>query len=190
MGVPKQLLAYNGCTLLRRAAQTALASRCFPVVVVIGTYENLMRWELKNLDVKIAVNANWSEGMSSSIRLGLESLEDVSSVTAAVITLCDQPFVSPQTIDELIDAYWKLRMPVVASEYAGTVGVPALFDRSLFPELAALKGANGAKQLIKKYLQRAHCVPFPSGAIDLDTREDHECLLRRTPFSKQGMSRK
>jgi molybdenum cofactor cytidylyltransferase len=63
-----------------------------------------MRRELKNLDVKIAANANWAEGMSSSIRLGLESLEDVSSVTAAVITLCDQPFVSPQTIDELIDA--------------------------------------------------------------------------------------
>jgi molybdenum cofactor cytidylyltransferase len=66
--------------------------------------------------------------------------------------------------------------PIIASEYSGTLGVPALFNRTLFSELMALKSTEGAKKLIKKHIHEVFSVPFPEGAIDIDTPKDYERL--------------
>jgi len=63
---------------------------------------------------------------------------------------------------------------MVASGYGGSVGVPTLFARALFPALRALDPAAGAKQLLARAPERAAVVPFPAGAIDLDTPADYE----------------
>ena len=74
MGTPKQLLQFEGRTLLRRAAQTALATDCRPVVVVLGASAETMRQELHGLDVVIVENANWQTGMAGSLRTGIKAL--------------------------------------------------------------------------------------------------------------------
>lgn len=177
MGKPKQLLPYQEHSLLHHVVETALASVCRPVVVVLGAYAEQMRPEINQLPVQVVENPQWAEGMSASIQAGIQVLNTMpNSIEAVVLALCDQPFISAQAINQLVEAYQTTAQPIIASEYAGTLGVPALFSHSLFPELAALKGGEGAKQVINKYVHEVVGVPFPEGAIDIDTPKDYEQL--------------
>jgi molybdenum cofactor cytidylyltransferase len=177
MGTPKQLLAYRGCTLILHVAEVAITSVCQPIVVVLGANAEQIKPEISQLPVHIVENQQWADGMSSSIRVGLEALLAVNqNLEAVAIALCDQPFVSSQTINQLIEAYHLTGKPIIASEYAGTLGVPVLFSRPLFSELMALKSNEGAKKLIKKHIHEVFSVPFPEGSIDIDTPTDYEQL--------------
>jgi molybdenum cofactor cytidylyltransferase len=173
MGRPKQVLQLQGQSLLRRASVAALDGGCSPVIVVTGAYAELSSSELQGLEVREAFNPEWHTGMASSIRTGLgDLLAAEPGVAAAVFLLCDQPRVTGDTIAGLIAAYGGSRKPVIASSYAGSVGVPALFGRSLFAELMGLQGSAGAKHVIEESASDVHLVPFPGGEVDLDTPDD------------------
>ena len=177
MGTPKQLLTYRGCTLIRHMAEVAIASVCQPIAIVLGANGERIKPEISQLPLQIVENQQWQEGMSSSIQVGLEAMLAVNQhLDAVAIALCDQPFVSPQTLNQLVEAYHLTGKPIIASEYAGTFGVPALFSRTLFSELMNLKNTEGAKQLIKRHIHEVFSIPFPDGAIDIDTPKDYEQL--------------
>jgi len=181
MGRPKQLLAYDGHTFLRNAAEVAVASVCRPIVVVLGAYADQLHSEIDDLPTQQVVNKRWAEGMGSSIRTGLGVLHlcDQKSVTdAMVLMLCDQPFVKAAVINNLVTAFGSNKKGIIASEYGGTLGVPALFGREYFAGLAALSGAAGAKQFIAAHASEVMRVRFPQGATDVDTPEDYRQLLR------------
>jgi molybdenum cofactor cytidylyltransferase len=191
MGTPKQLLLHRGRTFLRRAAQTALASVCRPVVVVLGAHAEQVQAELEQLPVCVAVNRRWNEGMSSSVRVGLEALvAEREEVDGAVIMLCDQPLVTARVIDELVETHRETGKRIIASEYAGTRGVPALFGRELFAELSALRAGGGARQVIGSHPDDVATVCFPEGAVDVDTPQDYERVrteieeLKKHPFTE------
>ncbi len=175
---PKQLLRYRGVTLLRRAAQTAIATGCGPVVVVLGARARQLRFELSDLDVRIVENRQWKDGMSTSLRVGLEALDAIGPADAALITTCDQPFITPQMLKRLADSFAASGSPAVACEYAGTLGVPALFERALFEELRRLTGDHGAKQVIEAHRSVVERVPCEEAAADIDTPEDAGRLPR------------
>ena len=177
MGTPKQLLTYRGCTLIRHMAEVAIASVCQPIAIVLGANGERIKPEISQFPLQIVENQQWQEGMSSSIQVGLEAMLAVNQhLDAVAIALCDQPFVSPQTLNQLVEAYHLTGKPIIASEYAGTFGVPALFSRTLFSELMNLKNTEGAKQLIKRHIHAVFSIPFPDGAIDIDTPKDYEQL--------------
>ncbi|HEX2268744.1 MAG TPA: nucleotidyltransferase family protein [Pyrinomonadaceae bacterium] len=173
LGRPKQTLQFEGNSLLRRAAQAALGAGCRPVVVVTGAHAELCRRELKGLDVHEAFNADWQTGMASSIRAGIEDLVSIDAgVVAAVLLLCDQPHVTSDVISTLLAAHHATGRSVVAAAYGGSFGVPALFSRTLFTELAELEGTSGAKEIIKRHASNAHLISFPKGGVDVDTPDD------------------
>lgn len=171
LGAPKQLLNFGGRSLLRRAADSALASVCRPVVVVLGAEADRLAGEVGGLSVQTVVNPRWESGIGSSIRAGIETLES-DGVDAAVIVLCDQPLVTGPVIDAIVAAYNATGRSMVVSEYAGTIGVPALFSRTHFTELVTLADDEGAKALINKHLADVYRVPFENGALDIDTPKD------------------
>ena len=95
---------------------------------------------------------------------------------AVVLLTCDQPFVTAPVLGQLIQLRLTSGKPIIASAYAETLGIPALFDQSCFPDLLGLKGDSGAKKII---LARPHDVvlfDFPAGAIDIDTAADYKKL--------------
>jgi molybdenum cofactor cytidylyltransferase len=92
--------------------------------------------------------------------------------------VCDQPSVTIAVIAALITAHAQTAKPIIASAYADTLGVPALFDCSYFPQLAVLPDERGAKQIISSHLGDVARVPFPQGARDIDTAADYERLNR------------
>ncbi len=178
MGSPKQTLRYRGESLLRRAALAALGAGCHPVIVVTGANAELSRRELDGLDVREVLNTGWETGMASSVRAGVEALAGADA-DAVVLMLCDQPHVTADVISGLVAAHRDTRRPVVASTYGGSFGVPALFDRTLFAELAQLEGAAGARQVIKRHASEAHFLSFPSGEVDVDTPDDFARLTTK-----------
>lgn len=177
MGTPKQLLRYQGYSLLRHTVEVAVASVCRPIIVVLGAYAQQIQPEISQLRVQVVENLQWTEGMSASIRVGIQALSAAQEIEAVILALCDQPFVSTQIINQLVKAYYSTNKSIVACEYAKTLGVPALFSYPLFSELMVLKGGEGAKQVIKKYTQEVIGVSFPEGATDIDTPKDYEQFL-------------
>ncbi|MEH1809965.1 nucleotidyltransferase family protein [Nostoc sp.] len=178
MGTPKQLLLYQGRSFLKHITEIAIASVCEPVVVVLGANAEQVHPQIKQLPLKVVKNSDWACGMSTSIKSGIELLNNLpQKIEAVVITLCDQPFVSPQIINQLVDTYYSTKKPIIACEYGNTLGVPALFSQIFFSELATLKETSGAKKVINNNLNEVFSIPFPLGDIDIDTPKDYEQLL-------------
>ncbi len=176
MGTPKQLLYFKGRSLLCHTVEVAIAQECEPIVVVLGAHAEQIRNEVSQLPVVVVENQDWYLGMGASIRVGVNAVNNLSeNLEAVILLLCDQPFCD-RIINQLVFAYHTTRNPIIASEYAQTLGVPALFSRELFSELMNLDVEKGAKQVIGKYSHLVFGVPFPAGAIDVDTPEDYERL--------------
>jgi molybdenum cofactor cytidylyltransferase len=174
-GQPKQLLPFRDKTLLRTIIDAACEAGCSPVVVVIGSDGEKIHPGLAKANVMEVRNANWQRGIGSSIRSGVQALTDHSpDVEAILLLVCDQPAVNARVIQDLIATRETTKKEIIASSYADTVGVPALFDRSLFERLLSLGDEAGAKSVILQNLERVAQFAFPEGAIDIDTSEEWE----------------
>ncbi len=184
LGRPKQRLPYRGRSLLRYAAEQALAAGCRPVVVVLGAHADELAPLLQGLSVILARNQSWEEGLSGSVRLGLEALErSRPPVEAALMLVSDQPLVDASALGRLLAAFQGEATPVVAAAYSGTLGVPAVFHRSLFPELRQLRGDQGAKAVILRHRAEVTAVALPEAALDVDTPADWERLQAQAESS-------
>ena len=169
---PKQLLRIEGVTLVRRAARLAVEAACGPVVVVLGDAAPQLRDELAGLDVRIVENRRAALGLSTSVRAGLDALAATAAPDAVLFMTCDQPLLTADVLRKSAAAFAAGRPPAVACAYAGTVGVPALFDRSLFGELRGLEGDHGAKSVLQRHAGEVVRVPFEPGSRDIDTPDD------------------
>jgi len=192
LGKPKQLIQFRGKTLVRRVVDAASEAGCQPILVVLGTERTshlysdglprvkgrhheieLITSELKKTGATIVANSNWKCGIGTSIRTGIQHLLDTApGVEATVLLTCDQPYVDRAVIDGLITLHRETRKPIVAASYAGTLGVPALFDRGRLPELLRLDDSAGAKSTILSNRDQVAEFPFPDGKVDIDTAED------------------
>jgi molybdenum cofactor cytidylyltransferase len=177
MGAAKQLLDIAGKPMLRFAAETALASGCVPVIVVLGAHEAEIRPALLGLNVEIVVNDRWAEGMGTSIQAGLVALAiwelEHREIAGTILALSDQPFVNSVFLRGLAEKHNESGRPIVAAQYAGTAGVPAFFARETFSLLMALKPEHGCKAVILDHSGDTLLVDCPEAARDIDTPEDY-----------------
>lgn len=169
-GRPKQLIQFKGHSLLRHLAEVALASNAASVHIVLGAYAEFLKHQLHGIKVRTVVNPDWNFGISSSVRTGVKDLS--RSVKSALIVLCDQPYVTSQLLNRMMETFEETKKLIVACEYENSLGVPALFDRKLFGELENLSGDRGAKQVIMRHRNEVATIPFPEGSIDIDTPQD------------------
>ncbi|UOQ97566.1 nucleotidyltransferase family protein [Hymenobacter sp. 5317J-9] len=177
MGRPKQLLSYRGRTLLRHAAETAVASGCTPIVLVTGAVHEALAAEVAGLPVQVVHNPDWETGMASSIRAGLAAAQPTEPA-AVLIMLSDQPHLTPELLRELVQRQRQARAPIAAAAYGDALGVPAVFDRALFSQLMELRGQAGAGRLIASYGPAVERIAFPAGLLDVDTPEQYAALLQ------------
>jgi molybdenum cofactor cytidylyltransferase len=177
MGRPKQLLPYHGRTLLRHAAETAVSAGCAPIVLVTGALHDELLAEIVGLPILAVHNSDWETGMASSIRAGLAAVA-AAAPRAVLVMLTDQPLVTPELLRQLIVQQQATQAPIVAAAYGETLGVPAIFDKSLLPELLKLQGAQGAGRLIARLGAAVGQVAFPAGLLDVDTPAQYTALLQ------------
>ena len=178
LGSPKQLVQFKGKTVFRRSVESALACEPDGLIVVLGSRAEEISIETEGLPVEIVINKEWEVGISSSIKAGLARLIELRpDIDAVIIMLSDQPFVDEKTIRSLLDTYRTTGKPIVASEYNGVLGVPALFDRMMFEELTKLEGDAGARVIIRQSLSEdIATISAPEAAFDIDTPDDRDRL--------------
>ncbi len=176
MGQPKQLLPFRERTLLRHAVESAVASMCRPILVVTGAHAELVSLELQSLPVLIAYNSEWASGIGSSLRLAIQTLGAIDAIDGVVVALSDQPLVTADAVNRIVEAHYQTGKDIVASEYADTHGVPLFIGKRFFDEISALAGTEGAKCVIDRHLEEMTTVPLVEAAFDIDTPNDYERL--------------
>jgi molybdenum cofactor cytidylyltransferase len=180
LGSPKQLLKYEGQSLIKRIVTQAGADNTHKVVVVTGSNAKAIESEIGNKDVLSCINDNWQSGMGSSISVGLKQLLQVSpEIEQCIICVSDQPYVTTSILDSLKQAQAISGKGIVASQYSGTMGVPALFAKPYFGALLGLAGEQGAKAVLQKYNQDVFSIDFEEGSVDIDTLEDYKRLTNQ-----------
>jgi molybdenum cofactor cytidylyltransferase len=177
LGQPKQLVKLGGRSALQIVVSQAAAVSGTAVTVVLGAHAGDITYLFQRSPVSYVVNRDWEEGVSSSIRAGIQSLPP--SCESVMILLGDQVAVTADDLRRLISAAQADERAIVASSYAQTVGVPAIFPAFCFSELAQLRGDRGARVLLERHRDRVVRVPMPSAAIDLDTPEQLRELTDR-----------
>lgn len=176
MGFPKQLLELGNRPLIRIVTENVLASAADEVVVVTGCREDEVKAAIKDLPVKIFFNPQYGEGQGTSLALGVKSVN--LKTTAFMVFMCDQPFISPPLINTVIREFEERQSLALRPIYQGMPGHPVIFSYSLSTELEALKGDEGARQVLKKlgnkvdYLQ----VQDEAAILDVDTPESYQKL--------------
>lgn len=177
LGTPKQLLMYKGTNLMQHTIDMALTLG-MDTFIVLGAYSEKILKQVNTNDAKIVENEQWNEGLSSSIRKGLEGVLSSNPDTEAVILiLCDQPFLSAEIFKQILEKYQDTGLPIVHCHYGETSGPPTLFHRSMFPYLLELKGGQGAKKVVDRFPDQVAFIDFPKGSLDIDTPEDYQQLL-------------
>lgn len=171
LGRPKQLLRLNGESLLQRSVKAALDASEI-TLTVLGSHYQKVGEEIKYLKTQSLFNLDWNKGMGNSIKFGLHEIHKLHpDLNAIIIMVCDQPFVSGELLNKMIDAYHRGH-PLVAAAYGSTVGVPALFDRQYFKPLLKINDKKGAKAILSS--GSPFLIPFPQGSQDIDTPKDWE----------------
>ncbi len=178
MGKVKQLLPWENTTLLGHAIDQGLGSKVTQTNVVLGANSKqiLASEDFSNVDVFI--NPAWENGLGSSIAYGMQQLLKNSEPNAVIITLADQPLVSTEYINQLIDKHYESQKGIMATAYNSNPGVPALFAKKYFDFLFNLTGDSGAKKLMLQNKDDLCTLDGSKIIQDLDTREDYLTALK------------
>jgi molybdenum cofactor cytidylyltransferase len=181
LGEPKQLLELGGRPLLQHAVDAAMEAGLKEVIVVLGHAADEVAAALRlPPGARIVVNPDFESGQASSLRAGLRELS--AECRAAVILLADQPGVSYETVRALADAYREGAGPVVQTTYEGRQSHPVLLDRQIWPEIEAVEGDVGAREVLASHPEWVTTLetggkPPP----DVDTWEDYRRLAGEEP---------
>jgi CTP:molybdopterin cytidylyltransferase MocA len=163
LGRPKQTVEIGGETLLARAVRVAREARLDPVIVVVA--DPALAQLLRPGGVTVLLNLDASEGIASSIRVGIAGAKRLD-VSGAILMTCDQVAV---TADHLCSLCARPEF-AAGSAYAGAIGIPAYFPVAAFENLLQLQGDRGARDL----LQDARSVATEALNLDVDTEEDFQ----------------
>ena len=172
MGQNKLFMQLAGETLVRRAVERASKAGFDPLIVVLGHEADLVQQALEGIRYLPVVNPEYARGVNSSLRAGIRAASETDA-QAAVVILADMPFVTTAMMETLVATYRRSEAPLVISDYQGVNAPPMLYDRSLFPELAALEGQGCGKHVVKRHRQVAESASWPVEALtDLDEPGD------------------
>jgi molybdenum cofactor cytidylyltransferase len=177
LGRPKQLLVVEGRPLLELVVSKACASGLGEVLVVLGAHADEIAGAVDLGRARTVLNPDYEEGMSSSLRVGVAALGE--SVGRLMVILGDQPDVSAEMIDDLLTLQRHSGLPVAALNVGGLLLPPAIFERRLWPELRALTGDAGCRELIRSRPQVVAQLPIPTAVgtwTDVDTLADYQRL--------------
>jgi molybdenum cofactor cytidylyltransferase len=174
-GSQKLLADLRGKPVVRWSVERMVESCPDEVIVVVGHEGEAVRAALEGLAVRVITNEGWSEGIGSSLRTGIAALP--AEADAAMIALGDEPTVKSADIVALLEAYAASEKRIVVPSYRGEHAHPVIFARQLFPELLAIGGDRGAREVIVSDPSRVLVVDFDAlPPRDVDTREQLRSL--------------
>jgi molybdenum cofactor cytidylyltransferase len=168
-GANKLVATIAGKPLVRTAAEAALASRAASVTVVTGHRAAEVEAALAGLDVGMVHNPDYADGLSTSLRAGLQALP--GDIDGVVVMLADMPGIDAETIDRLIAALApEAGAGIAVPTWQGRRGNPVVWAARFIPELMAVAGDTGGRHLIEAHPESVVEVELgPAVALDIDT---------------------
>ncbi|CAM1346104.1 nucleotidyltransferase family protein [Tenacibaculum crassostreae] len=176
MGSIKQLLPYKNTTLLGWATQQAQQSIVKNIFCVLGA--NKAKIEEQIPKIEFIYNKNHKEGLSTSIVCGVQHLLQ-KGFDSILFMLADQPHVTFQYLNNLVETSKNHPHKIIASFYEDTIGVPAVFPKNYFNDLLNLTGDKGAKQLFIKNEADVIKIKPSENIIDIDTPDEYQNLINQ-----------
>ena len=178
MGQLKQLLPWGGTTVLGQTIRQAKQSLAHETWLVSGHRAPEIEVIAEAENIYVIRNRQYASGeMLSSLQTAVAQLPP--STAAALVLLADQPMIEPETLNQLLIAFWQGKGELVAPVYEGQRGNPVLIGRSHFAELLALPSGAAPRSLLQRH--PVHLVPVASDSVlrDLDRPEDYERERRK-----------
>ena len=181
LGRPKQLLPYGEGTLLDHTVETARACDYAQLIVTLGGAADDVRERVDLSGADVVVNESYGQGCSSSIAAAIDALDPRCDVL--VLMLGDQPGVTAQTVQALIDG--RGDAPIAVCRYDDGRGHPFAFDRRIFPQLAGLHGDKAVWRLLEERADDVVEVRIAGNVpLDVDTPEDYQAVLAKAGFTE------
>ena len=171
MKTPKQLVKIGNNFLLEFVLSKAKAINKNHVYCVLGANDARIRQEISSSNVHFVYNAAFNEGLSSSIVSGISEIEMHPDYKAVLILLGDQPAIDKEYLDAMIALFSEDNSKIIASNYKGKLGVPAIFPKSYFSKLKNISGDFGAKEMLHTS-KDVIALNRPTNFIDIDTEKD------------------
>ena len=177
-GTNKLLAEVDGVPMLLRAVNAALASRASSVTVVLGHEADKAEALLAGRRVSIVRNADYAQGMSASLRTGIQALPPEAD--AAIVLLADMPRITADHVDRLIDAFAAQQSTIVVPQHDGRRGNPILWPREFFARMQSVSGDKGARELLAEHAARIRKVDLDDAIhADVDTPDSLRALEDR-----------
>jgi molybdenum cofactor cytidylyltransferase len=176
MGQPKLLLPWGNTTILEKVVENYLKTKISELIVVVGANQESLKGLLSAKPVIIVENPYYQEGMSTSIRKGVEAASDQAE--GYLIGLGDQPFITPDIIDSLITVFSNEQPGIAICSHKKKKGHPVIFARKFRQALCNLTGDTGGRTIIRQHGAEVKYVDIGSEAIflDIDTPDDYQKL--------------
>ena len=177
MGQPKQLLPFRGSTLLGQIVENLLQSQAAETIVVLGSQAEKIIPQIAGEPVRIVVNQEFEQGMSSSIKCGLSHISEAAD--GVMIVLGDQPLIEKETIDLLIERHRQSERGIILPVYNGIRGHPVIFTMKYKDELLRLTGDIGGKQIVERHPSDVLEVEVDSESVvtSIDAESDYQSLV-------------
>ena len=175
----KQLVDWEGEPMLSHVVDVALRAGLDPVIAVLGCEASETSAALGDRPVRTLMNWRWEEGLSTSVQTGLAGVPPQAE--AALFIQGDQPLITPDLLQSIIDRFVQTEASIVQTAHAGRRGTPVLFARRFFAELFTVTGDEGGRSLIRRYPEEVATVNVTAPHIlrDVDTSEDYEQLRKK-----------
>lgn len=186
MGEPKQLLPFGNSTIIETIIDNMLGSKLDEVIVVIGHESGRVNDRIRNKPVKVVFNPNYKQGMLTSAQCGVQALSDCADAFA--LMLVDQPFITSDLINRVVDAYKDSDKEIALPSYNYRRGHPAIFNRRYASHILSLdEESGGIRSLFKRYADLIHYVIVDTDRVlkDIDYRKDYEEALQSERTMRQ-----
>ncbi len=173
----------NGIPLIKYAIKNILGSAVDELVIVVGHEKEVIEKIIeKNKKIRFIYNSNFADGISSSIKIGLENISKKSE--AFFISLGDMPDVNQNIYNKLIKTRYNynkklktnFKKEIFIPTFENEKGNPILFSKHMREKIMQIKGDNGAKELIELNKDKTLNVPLKSRGVTLDFDEQEDFI--------------
>ena len=177
MGKPKLLLPLGDSTVLENTIDNLLNSNADEVIVVLGANAQQMERVISNKAVKVVINPDYRQGMSTSLICGLKQVS--RQAQRIMVALADQPYIDKKTYNKLIQQSLNSDRGIVLPTHKSRRGNPIIFDILYKDELLQLEGDVGGRELLKRHPDDTLEVTVDCEGIyiNLNTMDDYKSAL-------------
>jgi molybdenum cofactor cytidylyltransferase len=180
MGRPKALLPWGNTTVLENILSELDVAGLRDIVLVSGAHHKQISEGLAKKNIRICFNKGWEAGMGSSLKTGVQHIEDAyPEKHGLLVLLSDQPLISGAYLKEMLGSSQMHPGHIIATAYGKGEGVPALFPRSFWSSMAQIPPEKGAKVLIRAHRDRTVLLDAGEAIMDMDTPEAYREILQK-----------